>query len=212
MVKRIIFIGGAEGTGKTTLTHLLRDNLENSEAYSFFKMIGDEGDKLNLSQADKLRNWGSLQEHFFESFIVSRLINSDDKTIIFDTHYSMQASDNPKIVFAKRSISEEHGFSMTFDSNFLIRLASINVPTVLFLVTSGEETIHSRIIKDSIRDNRVYKSSTTGVKREIDAELVFYRQSIAILEHYGSPVKHSEIVNYDNQQKISLFKMLERLN
>ena len=207
--KTVIFIGGPSGSGKTTCSVELSKNLPNSEKFRFCKVMDREAERFCLSKTERLQQWYHLQVLLAKNLVLPKL--NENKTLIFDLHYSQPLSDDPEIVFPRRTVSLKHDFRMRLGNEFLRMLTEVNVPLFLFFLTADEATLKSRLINDSIRDQRDYMSSLEMIRKEKSAELESYKKTIQTLNGLGLKVEPMEIENVENANEKTVQTMLRIL-
>ncbi|MDE1870204.1 MAG: hypothetical protein KGH71_04450 [Candidatus Micrarchaeota archaeon] len=211
MGQAIILIGGPGGTGKTTTSRKLASLLDNASHLSFFSTTMKEGYRLNISESEMVRQWCSLQRYAFENTFAP-LINKG-QTLILDTHYQMQNSEDPRIVFAKRSISMNPSFKDSHGDEFLQLIGATKIPIYLFLINTDVGIILERIRNDGVQTNRVYATTLNEIQVDLQKEHEFYERMVERLRRMSIPITNAIVDNSGQSNEgaaLSILKKLQR--
>ncbi|MFH1429060.1 MAG: hypothetical protein ABIH39_04875 [Candidatus Margulisiibacteriota bacterium] len=167
----IIFVGGAGGVGKTTLSKELASLNKDFNYFNFFACMRKEAGVC--SDGERLKKWQGLQGLLITNQITPLI--SNDASIIFDTHYSFQSDGGPEVAFAKRGFDPTVPAELTFCQNFVSVIADLKIPTIAILLRANPGEILRRRLRD-LKSRPSTCLSIESIVKEQDTEESCWRE------------------------------------
>jgi len=174
-MKKLYFVGGSSGTGKSTLLSYIKknDDIKIVSSGDIYNLIINKIFNLNIDRDYfKYTNW-----KYFEPFVVSSLCSIieyiDIDKLIIDTHYSVYnlMTDNFEMGLNKESINCIGKIARDNNYNYCLCI----------LIDSDIEELYNRVIKDK---NRKREIALDFLIKEKESNLNFSKEYVNILSKY----------------------------